>query len=135
LGENLPLQILVAEDNPVNQKVILALLKRLGYEADLVNNGLETLAALKHRRYDLVLMDVQMPELDGLDATRQIVQTSSPDQRPWIIALTANAMQGDRETCLQAGMNDYLNKPLRLEALSQAIHRYATSGYGVSPLG
>ena len=111
LALQLPLRILLAEDNLVNQKVELLLLKRLGYQADLVKNGQEVLEALSRQSYDVILMDVQMPEMDGLTATRYICQNYS--QRPWIVALTANAMQEDRETCLEAGMDDYISKPIR----------------------
>jgi len=111
LALQLPLRILLAEDNIVNQKVELLLLKRLGYQADLVSNGQEVLDAISRQSYDVILMDVQMPEMDGLTATRYICQNYS--QRPWIVALTANAMQEDRETCLEAGMDDYISKPIR----------------------
>jgi len=111
LAQQLPLRILLAEDNLVNQKVELLLLKRLGYQADLVSNGQEVLDAVSRQSYDVILMDVQMPEMDGLTATRYICQNYS--QRPWIVALTANAMQEDRETCLEAGMDDYISKPIR----------------------
>lgn len=114
------LRILVAEDNPVNQKVVLKLLERLGYLADVAQNGREVLAALRHKSYDVVLMDVQMPEMDGITATRQICQEWG-DQRPRIVAVTANAMRGDRDECLQAGMDDYLSKPIRLEQLAIAL--------------
>ncbi|HEY9663082.1 MAG TPA: ATP-binding protein, partial [Allocoleopsis sp.] len=123
LAERLPLQILLAEDNDVNQKVALLQLQHLGYRADLATNGLEVLAALRHRTYDVVLLDIQMPELDGLSTARQICQEWQPDRRPWLIAMTANAMQGDRQRCLEAGMDDYLSKPVRLEALVQALNR------------
>lgn len=123
LAKQLPLQILVAEDNIVNQKVVLKLLQRLGYEADVVQNGEEVLQALTRQRYDVILMDVQMPEMDGLTATRQIRQRYPDHQRPYIIAVTASAMQGDQEECLQAGMDDYLSKPLRPETLYQALSR------------
>ncbi|WNZ25171.1 response regulator [Leptolyngbya sp. NK1-12] len=121
LAEQLPLRILVAEDNVVNQKVILKLLQRLGYQAEVVRNGLEVLDALARQVYDVILMDVQMPEMDGLAATRQINRLPQP--RPHIIAVTASAMQGDREECLRVGMDDYLSKPLRLDSLHQALSR------------
>ena len=121
LAQHLPLRILLAEDNVVNQKVGLLLLQRLGYRADVVSNGLEVLEALRRQPYDVVLMDVQMPQLDGLAATQRICQEWSPPQRPRLIALTANAMQGDREMCLSAGMNDYISKPLRLQELARAL--------------
>jgi signal transduction histidine kinase/CheY-like chemotaxis protein len=120
------LRILLAEDNMVNQKVAKLLLKRLGYDVDVVSNGLEVLEALHRQTYEVVLMDVQMPKMDGLTATRRIVeQWPSPAERPWIIALTANAMKGDREICFEAGMNDYLSKPLRQKELAQALSRFS----------
>jgi len=114
------LRILMAEDNPVNQKVALSMLKHLGYRADIANNGLEVLKALQERSYDVVLMDVQMPEMDGLEATRQI-RSRKIDTK--ILAMTAHAMEGDREECLDAGMNDYLSKPIRLDELKRALDR------------
>jgi PAS domain S-box-containing protein len=118
-----PLRILLAEDNRVNQKVALSLLKRLGYGADVASNGLEALDALERQPYDVVLMDVQMPELDGLNASRQINERWPADTRPRIIAMTANAMQEDREACLAAGMDDYVAKPIRPEELAAALSR------------
>ncbi len=117
------LRILLAEDNSVNQKVALLLLERLGYRADLAANGLEALAALRRQPYDLVLMDVQMPEMDGLEAARRIRAEWPPDARPRIIAMTANALRGDREACLEAGMDDYLSKPILLDDLRQVLLR------------
>ncbi len=116
-------RILVAEDNPVNQKVALHLLARLGYRADLAGNGLEVLEALARQPYDIVLMDVQMPEMDGLEATRRLRAEPPPHGRPWIIALTANAMEGDREACAAAGMDDYVSKPMRSADLAAALAR------------
>ena len=115
-----PLKILVAEDNAVNQKVILRLLERLGHEADVVGNGLQALEALEAHSYDVVLMDVQMPEMDGITATHEICQRW-PTQRPRLIAVTANAMQGDRDECLAAGMDGYLSKPIRLQELAHVL--------------
>ncbi|NJR58194.1 MAG: response regulator [Cyanobacteria bacterium CRU_2_1] len=122
LAEQLPLRILVAEDNRVNQKVILRLLERMGYAADVVTNGLEALNALACQPYDVVLMDVQMPEMDGLTATQYIHQIY-PTSRPRIIAVTASAMEGDREDCLRAGVDDYLSKPIRPDSLYQVLSR------------
>jgi CheY-like chemotaxis protein len=123
----MPLRILVAEDNLVNQKVMLKLLQRFGYEADLAVTGLEVLDAMARRAiaqpYNLILMDVQMPEMDGITAARQICQLYLPAQRPWIVAVTASALQGDREICQQAGMDDYLSKPLRIDSLYAALKR------------
>jgi signal transduction histidine kinase/CheY-like chemotaxis protein len=119
--QRLPLRILLAEDNVVNQKVGLYLLQQLGYRGDVVSNGLEVLEALYRQPYDVILMDVQMPQLDGLATTRRICEEWSPPQRPHIIALTANAMQGDNEMCRAAGMNDYISKPIRLQELVRAL--------------
>ena len=116
-----PLRILVAEDNAVNQKLALRLLSRMGYQADVAANGLEAIDAVDRRPYDLVLMDVQMPELDGLEATRHIVAHVDTARRPWIVAMTANAMDGDREQCLAAGMQGYISKPIRVDELVDAL--------------
>ncbi|WP_052128574.1 PAS domain S-box protein [Neosynechococcus sphagnicola] len=121
------LRLLLAEDNPVNQKLGLRMLEKLDYTADLAKNGLEVLSALAASPYDIILMDVQMPEMDGLEATRQIRQQQNPGQCPLIIALTANAMQEDRDRCFAAGMDDYLSKPLRMEALQQTLNRAVAS--------
>ncbi|MBE9042187.1 response regulator [Oscillatoriales cyanobacterium LEGE 11467] len=118
-----PLRILLAEDNAVNQKVALLLLEKQGYRADVAGNGFEVLEALDRQSYDVVFMDVQMPKMDGLTATRQICQDRSPDCRPRIIALTANAMGEDRQMCLDAGMDDYLAKPIQVEELVGALSR------------
>jgi CheY-like chemotaxis protein len=120
LGERHPLRILLAEDNTVNQQLALLLLESMGYRADVVSNGVEAVEALNRLPYDLVLMDVQMPEMDGLEATRRI-RADGPSPQPRIVAMTANAMQGDREACLTAGMDDYLAKPIRPEQLAAAI--------------
>ena len=120
LGLRHPLRVLLAEDNAVNQKLALRLLKGMGYEADLAVDGFKVIEALEQRPYDLVLMDVQMPDMDGLEATRRIRQ-SWPERRLRIVAMTANAMEGDRETCLEAGMDDYLSKPIRPELLAAAL--------------
>jgi CheY-like chemotaxis protein len=114
-----PRRILVAEDNPVNRKVALAMLSRMGYEAEAVVNGAEAMAACRDRSYDLVLMDVQMPEVDGLEATRRIRQLNTP--QPVVVAMTANAMEGDRATCLNAGMDEYISKPIKIEDLQRVV--------------
>jgi CheY-like chemotaxis protein len=123
VGERPALRILLAEDNAVNQKLALRLLAQLGYRADVAGNGLEVIAALERQSYDIVLMDVQMPELDGLEATRRIRAQWTPPRGPRIIAMTANAMQGDREDCLAAGMDDYISKPIRVHDLLSALQR------------
>ncbi len=118
-----PLRMLLAEDNVVNQKVALRLLEQLGYRADVAANGLEAVAAIERQPYDLVLMDVQMPEMDGFEASREITRRWPVGGRPRIVAMTANAMQGDRELCLAAGMDDYMSKPIRVEELVVALER------------
>jgi signal transduction histidine kinase/methyl-accepting chemotaxis protein/ActR/RegA family two-component response regulator len=123
-----PLRILLAEDNAVNQKLALRLLSQMGYEADVAANGLEAIDAVERQPYDLVLMDVQMPELDGLEATRRIVEQVPVERRPWIVAMTANAMDGDRERCLEAGMKGYISKPIRVEELVAAVLTAPPSG-------
>ncbi|MCL1468598.1 response regulator [Argonema galeatum] len=123
LAAELPLRILLAEDNKVNQKVALHLLELIGYQADLVSNGLQAIEALRRQFYDVVLMDMQMPEMDGLTATRCICEAWPKSARPRIIAMTANAMQGDREICIDAGMDDYISKPVRVEDLIRALSK------------
>jgi CheY-like chemotaxis protein/HPt (histidine-containing phosphotransfer) domain-containing protein len=120
--------VLVAEDNPVNQLVVLEQLASLGFEATAVSNGLEALAALEEKPYDLVLMDCQMPELDGYETTLRMRRREGERWRVPVIALTAHAMQGDREKCLVAGMNDYISKPFRVETLRQIIQRWLAPG-------
>ena len=116
-----PMRILPAEDNPINQKLAAMVLKNLGYISDSVGNGLEAIAAVKRQDYDLILMDVQMPEKDGLQATLDIRALKDGIHQPIIVAMTANAMEGDREACIQAGMNDYISKPITLESLAKVI--------------
>jgi PAS domain S-box-containing protein len=123
LAQDIPLNILLAEDNPVNQKVAHRYLERLGYRADFVSNGLEALNTLEARSYDLVFMDLQMPEMDGLESSRQIRQRLPAERQPKIIALTANALQGDRELCIAAGMDDYITKPVKLQEIANIIRR------------
>jgi CheY-like chemotaxis protein len=116
----LKIKILVAEDHPVNLKMITLILGKLGLRADVAGNGLEVLSALNRQPYDVILMDVQMPEMDGLEATRQI-RMWHWDEQPHIVAITANAMQGDREICLEAGMDDYISKPIQLAELVRVL--------------
>ena len=123
------IRILLAEDNTTNQEVALAFLNKMGLQADVVQSGVEAINALEAYPYDIVLMDVQMPEMDGLEATRQIRRPGSTVQNPKIpiIAMTANAMTGDQEMCLAAGMNDYIAKPISLETLRKVLEKYVTS--------
>jgi CheY-like chemotaxis protein len=118
-----PLQFLVAEDNIINQKLILHILNRLGYSPDMVNNGMEAVKAVENNSYDIILMDVQMPVMDGLEATETIRKQNI--KQPVIIALTANTMQGDQEECLKAGMNAYISKPVKLEKLVSLLEKWA----------
>jgi GAF domain-containing protein/CheY-like chemotaxis protein len=120
LGRRHPLRVLLAEDNAVNQKLALRLLSNMGYTADVAGDGLQAIAALEESEFDVVLMDVQMPELDGLEATRRI-RKRWPDRPVHIVAMTANAMAGDRDLCIAAGMNDYVSKPIRLPELAAAL--------------
>jgi CheY-like chemotaxis protein len=128
-----PLKILLAEDNAFNQKLATHLLEQMGYQADLAANGLEAIQSLERQHYDVILMDVQMPEMDGLEATRRICARWPRDTRPQIIAMTANAMQGDREMCLQVGMDDYISKPIRVTELAAALERAASKDKGKEP--
>jgi len=121
LASQHPLRILLAEDNPINQKVGVALLRRLGYQPDVVANGLEALEAVERQPYDVVLMDLQMPEMDGLEASRQIVQSLGAPRRPRLIALTANVFKSDQDACREAGMDAFLSKPLDLPKLRAAL--------------
>ena len=118
-----PERILIAEDNEVNQRVALAHLRKLGYEADVAINGLQALEALQRVDYDIIFMDCQMPEMDGYEATAAIVAQTENTHRPWIIAMTAHSMAGDREKCLDAGMNDYISKPARRAEITAALER------------
>jgi CheY-like chemotaxis protein len=127
-------RVLLAEDNLVNQKVALAMLRKFGLEADVVANGIEALDALVGVSYDLVLMDCQMPEMDGYEATRRIRARERGSRRIPVVAMTANAMVGDREKCLEAGMDDHIPKPVRREALHQALARWLAPGT-LPPLG
>jgi PAS domain S-box-containing protein len=124
LAERLPLKILVAEDNVINRKLVLWILEQMGYRVDVANHGLEVLSALKKQSYDLIFMDVQMPEMDGLETTRRIIQDWPMEKRPIIVAMTANVMKGDQERCLEAGMDDYLAKPVTSEEIQRTLERW-----------
>ncbi|MDB6021884.1 MAG: Hpt sensor hybrid histidine kinase, partial [Pedosphaera sp.] len=133
LASRLPLRVLLCDDNLINQKVALRLLQQMGYKADVANNGLECLAAFERQPYDLVFMDVQMPEMDGLEATRQIRERQKNPAQPGhfksqiaIVAMTANAMQGDREKCIASGMDDYVAKPVRPDDIRLVIERWGS---------
>ena len=120
--------MLLAEDNLVNQKVALVMLRKLGIEADLAVTGIEALDALVGVSYDLVLMDCQMPEMDGYEATRRIRERERGSRRLPVVAMTASAMVGDRERCLEAGMDDHIPKPVRMDALQRALLRWLPVG-------
>ena len=124
LSQKYPLNILVAEDNLVNQQVIIYILEKLGYTPRVVGNGQEAVNAAGQDPFDIIFMDLQMPEMDGLEATRLIRKAPLPDQ-PVIIALTANTMQGDEEECLSVGMNDYIGKPVNLDELVGKLQKWA----------
>jgi CheY-like chemotaxis protein len=132
LAERVPLRILVAEDNRINQKVALKLLERIGYRADVAANGVEALHALERQAYDVVLMDVQMPEMDGLAATRAIRERWPGAAGPRVVAMTANAMRDDREACLAAGMDDFVSKPVVLAQLAAVLERCGTTAPGAT---
>ena len=114
-----PLTILIAEDNLINQKLIEKFLNKLGYLTDIVENGMQVIEALKTKNYNVILMDVQMPEMGGFEATQQIRQM--PIEQPYIIAMTANSMSGDRDKCLKAGMDEYISKPMRLKVITDIL--------------
>jgi CheY-like chemotaxis protein len=114
---------LLVEDNLVNQRVAQLLLQKMGYQPGIVGNGQEALDAVSTGQYDTLLLDVQMPVMDGLETARRLVSDYPPERRPWIIAMTANALDGDRATCLSAGMDDYTSKPVRSAVISDALRR------------
>lgn len=134
MAQRLPLRILLAEDNEVNQKVALLVLKGYGYQADVAANGLEVIAALQRQPYDLILMDVQMPEMDGLEATRIILRTWPEGKRPRIVGMTANALKNDLEIARQAGMDDYLTKPISVPALLAVLEKWGAARAGAKPV-
>jgi CheY-like chemotaxis protein len=125
---NQDLRILLAEDNPINQKVALAMLKHLGYRADVAVNGKDLLECLERKSFDVILMDIQMPEMDGLQATRSIRSSLPAAKQPMIIAMTAYTLRGDRERCLAAGMDAYISKPVKMEELKAALEKVRKKG-------
>jgi CheY-like chemotaxis protein/HPt (histidine-containing phosphotransfer) domain-containing protein len=131
IGLGNPLRILLVEDYVVNQKVATRILERMGYRPDIAGNGIEAIESIHRQPYDVVLMDVQMPQMDGLDATRFIRKNFPADRQPRIIAMTANAMQGDREECLASGMDDYISKPINVDALIRALSQCRASALSV----
>jgi CheY-like chemotaxis protein len=124
LPDHPALEILVVEDNPVNQKVALRYLEKLGFRAATAENGVVALATLEKRNFHLILMDLQMPEMDGFETSRQIRKRFPASRQPKIVALTANALKGDRELCLEAGMDDYLTKPVKIGDIAAAIEKH-----------
>ena len=125
LAQRLPMQILVVEDSAINQRLVVGILAKLGYSSDVADNGQEALTLVGSKRYDLVFMDLQMPVMDGLEATRRITAMLPAHSRPRIVAMTANAMAGDRERCLDAGMDDYMAKPVLPSTVQALIERWA----------
>ena len=124
LGKRLPLRILIAEDNLLNQKLSVSLLNLMGYHVDVVENGKEVLDILNKKDFDIILMDIQMPEMGGIEATEIIIETIPIERQPKVIAVTANAMTGDREKCLMAGMADYMSKPVMIYDLQRMIEKW-----------
>lgn len=124
LGQRLPLKILIAEDNIVNQKLAISLLNMMGYRVDSVMNGKEVLDILSQKDFDIIFMDIQMPEMNGIEATEMIIKTIPVEKQPLVIAITANAMVGDREKCLEVGMVDYMAKPIKIAELQKMIEKW-----------
>jgi len=124
LSKHIPLRILVAEDNLINQKLIIRVLENMGYSGEIANNGLEVLEKVKKNNYDIIFMDIQMPEMDGIEATRYINENIEQKNRPYVIAMTANVMQEDRDRCMEAGMIDFIGKPFKLEEIKEVILKY-----------
>ena len=123
-ASRLPLKILIADDSRINQKVGVGFLEKLGYRSEVASNGLEVIQALDRQPFDIIFLDIQMPDMDGYEAARQIRERWSNEERPFIIAMTGNAMQGDREKCLAAGMDDYIAKPVRIDDLRTTLERW-----------
>ena len=126
MGKKQPLRILLAEDNTINQKVATRMLERIHYRIDVVANGLEVIEALKRQSYDVIFMDIQMPEMDGVETTHFIRQSVSKTEQPYIIALTANALNGEREKYLSKGMNDYISKPVKIQEIVSALEKVSS---------
>ncbi len=124
LADKLPLRVLLAEDNFTNQELVVTVMKKMGYTIDAVENGKKVLEIMEHKTYDIILMDVQMPIMNGIEATEAIIKKYPEDQRPFIIAITANAMPGDRERFLESGMVDYLSKPIKFKDVQEALVRW-----------
>jgi len=129
LEDRKQVRILLAEDNAVNQMVMQKMLNKLGYHADLAANGKEVLSCLEHQPYDIILMDVQMPEMDGFETARAIRKLRASGDQPKIIAITAYALKGDREKCLDAGMDDYISKPVKLDDLEEVLAKVKENGW------
>jgi len=125
LASRLPASVLLAEDNPTNRLLSQMVLERMGYAVDAVESGADVLTAISRKAYDIVFMDVHMPGMSGLDVTREIRQQLRSPDKPWIVAVTADALLSDRDRCLDAGMNDYIEKPARLNAMQDAILAWA----------
>jgi len=123
ISDELPLNILLVEDNPINQKVAERIIKKFGYSTDTAVNGLLALDSVRNKKYDIIFMDIQMPEMDGLEATKNILDTYK-DNAPKIIAMTAAVMKGDKERCLEAGMVDYIPKPVLPEVVYKALRKW-----------
>jgi CheY-like chemotaxis protein len=123
MAEKHPLRVLLVEDNMINQKVASKILSRLGYQSDIASNGFEAIEALERQTYDVVFMDIQMPEMDGNEATKRIRERWDKDRQPYIIAMTAHALEGDREKYIAHGMDDYVSKPIKVDSLIAALKK------------
>jgi CheY-like chemotaxis protein len=125
MNEHYPLSILVAEDNAINQKLIFRIFDMLGYTITLAGNGFEVIEALNRMKFDIVFMDIQMPEMDGFEATKQIIAQWG-DKKPLIVAMTANALSTDKDRCLEAGMDDYISKPVTIDQVKRGIEKWGS---------
>jgi CheY-like chemotaxis protein len=131
LSDKLPLRILLAEDNFTNQELVVSLMRKMGYTIDVADNGKKALEILDHKTFDVILMDVQMPVMNGIEATQAIIQKYPESERPYIIAITANAMHGDRERFLEAGMVDYLSKPIRFKDVQEVLVKWGRKKHNI----